>query len=66
MASIMDMVFAVIMVTAVAVPIILGMNTSGMDATSKSIFGMLILFLVLGLLYMAARVGGIIAHLKFR
>jgi hypothetical protein len=64
MVAIMDLVVAVILVTAVAVPITLNANTALMDATSKSIYNMIPLFLVLGLLFLAARLGGFIGYFQ--
>jgi hypothetical protein len=62
MAAIMDLVFAVIMVTAVAIRIVLDANTTGLDSTSKTIYNLIPLFLVLGLLYAAGRIGGFVAR----
>lgn len=62
MVAIMDLVVAVILVTAVAVPVVLNANTTGMDTTSKAIYNLIPLFLVLGLLFLAARLGGFIGH----
>lgn len=62
MAAIMDLVFAVIMTVAVALRIILDMNTTGMDSTTKTVYNLIPLFLVLGLLYAAGRIGGFVGR----
>jgi hypothetical protein len=64
MVAIMDLVVAVILVTAVAVPITLNANTALMNTTSKSIYNMIPLFLVLAVIFLAARMGGFIGYFK--
>ncbi len=52
--TIIGLVVAVIVITAVAVPIIKGTNTTGWTSTETSIFGNVTVMLVLGLFMMAA------------
>lgn len=60
MVAVMDLVVAVILVTAVAIPVTLNANRAALDATSLAIYNLIPLFLVLGLLFVAARIGGFI------
>jgi len=52
--TIIGLVVAVIVITAVAVPIIKNANTTGWTSTETSIFGNVTVMLILGLFMMAA------------
>ena len=52
--TIIGLVVSVIVITAVAVPIIKNTNTTGWTSTETSIFGNVTVMLILGLFMMAA------------
>jgi hypothetical protein len=62
MVAIMDLVVGVILVTSVAIPVTLNFNAFKLDATSKQVYDLIPLFLALGLLFFAGRIGGFIGR----